>query len=324
MVLINKALERVAYKITLPVAIRIVMGILQELYPKKDPVDLYDMVLFTSNPSMGFQKSDIKFIHFTIYREVVQVEIMLNFLSIFGASSPLPMHYSEKVLSDLHEKKVLLNFLDMLNHRLKRLIYPIWENQRYYMQFRPDLKDRFSKYVLSISGLYSQSQLHDIPLDLHKLLPFSGMLSMHQKSTISLLAILRHYFEHERITIDEAIVSKATLPEEQKVKLGGANCDLGVNMSIGTFVITRNLKFRIKFDQIRWSELEEFSAGGKKIRELNSLIHLVQSSPLGYEVVVTISSEEIRPSTLGDYTRLGINGWIGKVGGDQTIVIAQK
>lgn len=324
MALINTALKQATFKITLPVAIRIIMNILREMFPEKEANELYEMILFKSNPSLGFQKSDIKFIQFVLHEDAVRVEMMLNFLSIFGASSPLPMHYSEKILSDSHEKKVLLDFLDMLNHRLKRMIYPIWERQRYYMQFRPDLKDNFSKYILSILGLHSQSQQHDIPLDLHKLLPFSGILSMHQKSTASLLAILKHYFNHEKLFIHEAIISKAIVPEEQQVRMGEANCSLGLNMSIGSFVITRNLKFRIVFEDISWGELEDFSVGGSKIEELHSLIHLVQSIPLAYEVAVSVSKEEIKPCTLGEYSRLGVNGWIGETPGNQMIVVAQK
>ncbi len=123
--LINSALGKVVYQITLPVAIRLIMNILKEMYPNKSTDDLYDMVLFKTNPSMAFPKSDISKITFIEHHDTTRVEMTLNFLSIFGASSPLPMHYNEKVLDDSHSEKILLDFLDMLNHRLKKLIYPI-------------------------------------------------------------------------------------------------------------------------------------------------------------------------------------------------------
>jgi type VI secretion system protein ImpH len=281
------------------------------------------MVLFKTNPSLGFAKSDINRLVFVEYAETIRVEITLNFLSIFGAASPLPLHYSEKILEDSYNEKILLDFLDMLNHRLKKLIYPIWEKQRYYIQYQPDLRDDFSKYILSMLGLYSQSQGVPTSLDMHKLLPFSGILSMHQKSSVSLLALLKHYFAHEDITIEEGIISRSELPDDQYVKLGDANCALGEDMCIGSFVLTRNLKFRIGFDSITWNELEAFSYNGTKKRELSDLMRLVQKAPLAYEISVTVKKEEIKPCLMGENgSSLGVNGWIGDIDEAQTIVVA--
>lgn len=321
--LINTALTKVAHKITLPVAIQIVMRILSDMYPNSEYDNLYEMILFKTNPSLGFPKSDIKNIIFTQHNDEIRVEIMLAFLSIFGAASPLPMHYSERVLEDASNDKILLDFLDMLNHRLKKLIYPIWEKQRYYIQYRHDLKDDFSKYILSILGLYSQTQDVKTSLNMHKLLPFSGILSMHQKSTVSLQAILKHYFSHNAITIEEGVISKSKLPPEQHAKLGEGNCALGEDMCIGTFLLTRNLKFRIIFDNITWEALKEFSYGGAKQKQLSDLMRLIQRAPLAYDVVVTLKKEEIKPCILGEGVSLGVNGWIGDISSEQTIIVLE-
>ena len=312
------------YKATLPVAIRVIMKILKEMYPGQSSDVLYEHILFKTNPSLAFAKSDIEKIFFTVHKESVRVEMTLNFLSIFGASSPLPMHYSEKILQNASGSKELLDFLDMLNHRLKKLIYPIWEKQRYYISYQDDLSDGFSKYVLSMLGLYAQSQGIATALDMHKLLPFSGILSMQQKSSASLVSILKHYFSHDAISIEEGIISKSELPEEQYVKLGDANCALGEDICIGTFVLTRNLMFRIKFEQITWSELEDFSYLGSKKRALSELMRLTQKSPQAYEISVTIPPEEIQPCILGENgVSLGVNGWIGSIDGPQTITVAR-
>ena len=322
--LINTAISKVVHQITLPVAIEIVIRVLSDMYPDTNSDDLYEMILFKTNPSMSFPKSDIKSIIFVHHNDKVRVVMMLNFLSIFGAASPLPMHYNERVLEDANNEQILLDFLDMLNHRLKKLIYPIWKKQRYYVQYQNNLKDNFSKYILSMLGLYSQTKGIETSLHMHKLLPFSGMLCMHQKSTVSLLAILKHYFSHEAIMIEEGIISKSNLPKEQYVKLGEGNCGLGEDMCIGTFLLTRNLKFRIIFDNITWEALEEFSYGGIKQKQLADLMRLVQRAPLAYDIVVTLKKEEIKPCILGKGASLGVNGWIGDIDSTQTIIVAKR
>jgi len=320
--LVNSAMNKMAHTATLPVAIQIVMNVLKDMYPQKDFDDLYEIILFKTNPSLAFPKSDIQSVIFLTHKEEVRVEITLNFLSIFGASSPLPMHYSERVLEDASHEKILLDFLDMLNHRLKKLIYPIWQKQRYYIQYQEDLKDNFSKYILSMLGLYSQAKGAATSLDMHKLLPFSGILSMHQKSAVSLVSILKHYFSHEAISIEEGIVSKSKLPEDQYVKLGDVNCALGEDMCIGTFLLTRNLKFRIVFDHIAWKELREFAYMGMKQKQLSDLMRLIQRAPLAYDIVVSLKKEEINPCVLGTDISLGVNGWIGNVDSDQSILVS--
>jgi len=320
--LINEGMQKIVFRLSLPVAVRTLMSILDEMYPLKSSDELYEMILFKTNPSLGFPKSDISKIHFVSHGEEVRVEVTLNFLSIFGAASPLPIHYSEKVLEDAQNEKILLDFLDMLNHRLKKLIYPIWEKQRYYMQYRSDFKDKFSKYILSILGLHSQAQMDNHHLDLHKLLPFSGILSMHQKSKDSMVTILRHYFENEKIYIEEGVISKSKFPPSQQVRLGEANSQIGMNMSIGSFILTRNLKFRIHFEDVSWASLSDFIEKGKKIEALKSLMKIIQKTPLSYDVVVKIKKEEIKPCALGKGTSLGINGWMGEIKEDAQIIVA--
>lgn len=324
--LVNQALNKVINNVTLPMALRVIISILRRMYPQKSFDWLYELIYFETNPSMSFQKSEISHAIFSLDKnnEYVRVEVELNFLSIFGASSPLPQHYSEAILENSFDNRVLADFLSMYNHRLKRLIYPIWRQQRYYIQYENNLNDNFSSYLLAFMGLYNEPFLKDTSLDLHKLLPFAGILSMKQKSTVSLLNTLRHYFSHRDITIEEAIVSKSILPKSQYVKLGQENNLLGHNMSIGTFVMTRNLKFRIHFNNISWEMLKDFGTQGSKRGKLREFIDYIQTDPLDYDVRLHIKKEEIKPCMLdgsGDIN-LGTNAWLGQINDDKTIAIS--
>ena len=319
---INTILKKIVKNVTLPVGIRLIHSTLKEWYPKKTNEELYEMLLFKTSESLAFQRADMYDIFFLKKENSIRVEVTLGFLSIFGTSSPLPTHYNERVLEDAYGTRVLRDFLEMLNHRLKKLIYPIWERQRYYVRYQKDLSDVFSKYILSILGLYSQSQGVPIAIDLHKLLPFSAILSMHQKSTVSLLAILRYYFEHEDIFIEEGVISKSFFPESQYLFLGKENVLLGENTCIGSFVLTRHLKYRIHFNNLKWKDLISFTLKNKKKKELKELIELIQKSPLDYELALTISKNEIKPCVLeSEPLYLGANAWIGEIDTVQTIVL---
>ena len=95
--------------------------------------------------------------------------VTINFLSIFGASSPMPSSYCEMVLNSMDENRLLYDFLNIFNHNIEKFVYPVWERNRYYAQYQRDLSDKFSKYVLSFLGLYSYSTKKTDTLNLQKL-----------------------------------------------------------------------------------------------------------------------------------------------------------
>ena len=323
--LVNEALGKKIANVTLPIAIRLVMTILKRMYPHKDFDWLYERIYFIGNPSLSFPASDVSYAIFSVDDEEtsVSVEMQLNFLSIFGASSPVPYHYNEAVLQDSYNDRILLDFLNMYNHRLKKLIYPIWSQQRYYVQCEDDLKDNFSGYILSILGLNGEAYTRATSLNLHKILPYAGILSMKQRSTGSLLSVLKHYFSHESIVIEEGVVSKSSVPKDQQSRLGDDNCTLGIDMSIGEFVLTRNLKFRVHFEDVLWETLSDFSIDGGKRKELKTLMEYVQTDPLDYDFAVSIKKENIQPCIMGEGNEivLGVNGWIGEVNEDKMVLI---
>ncbi len=318
---INELMERTEHSITLPVAIQASMSILEKIYPNLGFDALYEKIQFKANPSLSFQKSDIENITFVNTNNTITVEITLNFLSIFGASSPIPSHYKEKILEDSQKDKILYDFLNILNHRIMRLIYPVWAKHRYYIQYRHDLQDRLSKYFLSLIGLYPQSQGIPTSLNINRLMPFIASLGMHQKSSASILPILKHYFNHKEIEIQEGIISKFNISQQQQMHLGDTNSTLGSDMHIGTFILSRALSFIIAFKEVEWEDLENFSYIGCKKREMDDLMKILLNTPLDYQISITISKEKIQPCILGTGSMLGSNSWIGDVHSDQTIMV---
>lgn len=217
--LINLRMQQNMKKYTLPQAIRIIMHYLRLYYPNEEMPVLFKKIRFKSNPSLAFQKSEVQNIQF-IDKEKMHVEITINFLGIFGSSSPLPSHYSELVLRSFDEDKVLFDFLNLFNNNLQKFIYPIWEKQRYYIQFQRDLQDKFSKYMLSILGLYSNIKVDDNKLNFKKLMPYIGLLSMRQKSSGTLASIISHYLDYKKIEVLQCITMDSKIPSWQYAQLG--------------------------------------------------------------------------------------------------------
>ncbi len=323
---INNRISTSVSKYILPQAIRVTIIYLKMFYPKESVENLYKKIVFKANPSLTFQKSEIKSIEFVEVNKNVKVEITLNFLGIFGSSSPLPSHYSELVLDSFETDKILYDFLNLFNHHLQRFIYPIWEKHRYYVQYRSDLRDKFSKYVLSFLGLHSNTIENNSSLNFLKLLPYVGILSMKHKSAGTLKSILRHYLSHDDIEILQCIPDKYKIPSWQYSSLGLENNSLGTNFLIGESVISKNAKFRVLLKNVDTDDLIKYSILGKKMKELDDLISFSLKEPLKYEVCLEIKEDKKTQFKLAENSKnfLGINCWIGEAMGDEQILMVQK
>jgi type VI secretion system protein ImpH len=320
---LNEELNRYIAKYSLSQGVRVAMTYLKKIYPLESPEKLYTRIRFKSNPSLSFAKSELSKMEFVEKENEKYIEITINFLGLFGATSPLPSHYSEMVLDSVDNDEVLKDFLDLFNHHLQKMLFPIWKRQRYYIQYQADLKDNFSKYILSLVGLYSQSEEKTTTLNLRKILPYVGLLSMKQKSAGTLVSILRHYLEHDKLEIIQRIPTNIEIPSWQYSKLGETNCNLGENVLIGSSIRTRNSKFQVLLRDISFEGLFEYSLHGKKMGELQELINLSLNEPLKHELCLEIKKENIEPFELSKH-HLGINCFLGEVYKDAKIILNAK
>lgn len=318
---LNARVEKSVQKYSLPQGVRVAMTHLKELYPKENNEKLYDRLKFRGNPSLSFAKSELSKMEFVETSKGKNVEITLNFLGLFGSASPLPSHYCETILDSADSDRVLSDFLNLFNHHLQKMAYPIWEKQRYYIQYQRDLQDKFSKYMLSILGLYSQTQIKSSKLNFQKLIPYTGILSMRQKSAGTLVSILRHYLEYDKLEIVQCIGMNANIPLWQRSSLGDENCSLGGDFLIGESVRTRSLKFQILLSSIPWHCLYDYSIHGEKTKELQELISLALNEPLEYELCMHIEKDEIRPLELSQHY-LGVNSFLGLAENDEKIILS--
>jgi len=317
---LNEKIKPSVVKYSLSQGVRVAMTHLKELYPKEKPQSLYERLRFKSNPSLSFAKSELSKIEFIETPKGKNVELTLNFMGLFGAASPLPSHYCEMVLESADTDESLKDFLNLFNHHIQKMIYPIWERQRYYIQYQSGLEDKFSKYMLSFLGLYSQTQVKSSNLDFQKLLPYIGILSMKQKSAGTLVSILRHYLDHDDLEIVQCITMNEKIPEWQFSSLGEENCSLGSNALMGESVKTKGSKFQILLNNVSFDGCYEYSLHGNKSAELQELMDLALNEPLEHELCLSLSKEEIEPCTLSQH-HLGINSFIGTVSEDAKIIL---
>ncbi|MBZ9613416.1 type VI secretion system baseplate subunit TssG [Rheinheimera maricola] len=159
--------------------------------------------------------------------------------------------------NELFEKKAYLqmhhrlsanqrDFLDVFNHRL---IYLYLQATRKYHPYRTsNLTNDYNLNILySLIGAPSEADRLESPVKWHKLLKFSGLLSLKQGSAEVIKKVIAGYFDVylENVEVEECVFREISIPLDQVSYLGFANNGLGESFLCGQRIGDCQGKFRV-------------------------------------------------------------------------------
>ncbi|WP_321407798.1 type VI secretion system baseplate subunit TssG [Tolumonas auensis] len=289
-----------------------------------DEEQAYGLIAFAGNSSLAFPKSEIEEVFFYLEQGVVRAKFIINSINLFGVGSPLPAHYYEPIAYDDEQGRVVRDFIDLFNQRLQALIYPIWKKYRYYMQFEPAAKDAFSERMFALIGLGYQELRRSSHIEWPRLLPYLGLLSIKVQSAAVLESVLRYYFNHKALFIEQCVVRRVTIPAEQCNRLGLVNHQLGQSLVLGESILDRHTTFRIHIRELDWDTFHFFLPIGEGYAVLRELVGFILREPLEYDIRLSMPDRSSQPLVLSgnNKCRLGWTTWFGLEADEGTITVA--
>ncbi|MCY7263768.1 MULTISPECIES: type VI secretion system baseplate subunit TssG [Pseudomonas] len=307
-------------------AVLLVVDRLRDAHPYLSEEELYDQLEFQANPSLGFPGSDVDRVEFFEERGQMRARLRFNLIGLFGAGSPLPAFYGEQALGDGEEGNPTRNFLDLFHHRLQRLMLPIWSKYRYRASFKSGALDPFSAQLFALIGLGGEEIRKAKELNWKRLLPYLGLLSLRAHSAALIEAVLRYYFKHADLVIEQCIERRVEILDEQRNCLGQANSLLAEDLVLGERVRDRSGKFRIHISQLDWQRFHEFLPIGFGYQPLCALVRFTLRDPLDYDIRLVLRQEEIRELCIGEQNtcRLGWTSWLGHEKADGVVTLGSK
>ncbi|HTN30206.1 MAG TPA: type VI secretion system baseplate subunit TssG [Pseudomonas sp.] len=305
------ALSRGIREYSLYQAVRLVLERLREQHPQLDEHSLYQRLEFQANPSLGFPGADIEQVTFFHEHGELRARLQVNLPGLFGSGSPLPAFYMEQALGEDNPTR---DFLDLFNERLYRLLLPIWEKYRYYARFRPGATDPFSARLFALIGLGGEPIRASSELNWKRLLPYLGLLSLRAHSAALIESVLRYYFKHPAVHIEQCLERRVNILAEQQSRLGQANSRLGSDLVLGDSVRDRGGKFRIHIHQLSWERFHEFLPNGPHYAPLLALVRFTLRDPLDYDIRLELQADNRPQLGLGAHNpcRLGWTSWLGQ------------
>jgi type VI secretion system protein ImpH len=294
-------------------AVLLTLDTLRVAHPGLNDEELYEHIEFQTNPGLGFPGSDIDRVEYFCEHGMLRARLRLNMLGLSGAGSPLPAFYAQQALEDGDANPTRM-FLDLLNHRVHRLLTPIWRRYRYRAAFRKGATDPFSRKLFALIGLAGDPIRQAGDINWKRLLPYLGLLSLRAHSAALIEAVLRYYFGHAALSIQQCLLRTVEIQDDQLNKLGIANSQMGQSLVLGERIKDRNGKFRVHIHELSWERFHEFLPIGTGYQPLLALVRFSLRDPLTYDIRLVLRRGEIRDlrlSTVND-CRLGWSSWLGR------------
>jgi len=262
--------------------------------------------------SLAFPTSEVQSVEEIGDTEDPQFLIALNFLGLYGASSPLPQFYTEELFDEAAEdESVSRDFIDTINERLFALLFECWGKYRQSLKVVEERSPEHMERLFCLLGLGEPSFREDMP-EPQRLLRYIGLFSQFPRSALGLKTVLTDALGGIPVNVLPGIERKATLPESQSLRMGVSGCRMGTESYLGNQLIDRMGKFRIRIGPLTRADYKRFSPGTEDFERITFLTDLYFVEPLEYDVEVILAEGEALTISLGDTTRstMGVDGWM--------------
>ncbi|MDV3504778.1 type VI secretion system baseplate subunit TssG [Marinobacter sp. M-5] len=269
-----------------------------------------ERIRFSASAGLGFPGSDVVSA-FSPEHEHAPYQMEVSFLGLHGSQSPLPGYYLEDLAWEAgQDLGIRRHFLDFFNHRLVTLFHRSWRKYRYYVRFRPGASDGFSEHIFALAGLGDRRLRDATPVNWSKMLAYAGLMAGRSRSPDVVSGIVGHCFDLDDVSIEQWVLRRVTIPQDQQTRLGRSNAALGQDTLIGAGVRDRSGKFILRLRNLDRQRFADFLPNGKDHQRLVKLVEFTTREQLAYDLELQMRPKDVKPMQMGADVRLGWNSFV--------------
>ncbi len=270
--------------------------------PYQQPLKYWgDDFSFDSSLNLNFPESEIESLTLTDER----IELSNLLVGLTGIQGALPYTYTTKVKqAPRKQRQEVQKFLGLFNHKLTAQYVDASLMHNLPVRYEIEDDNHYLNILHALNG-YIRDQHAQPHLDDY-FAEYSGLMQGQNNSAHALKTILSSVF-HLPIQINEFIVEKFRLNDDQKTKLGGMQPSLlGVNTFCGETVRQADGKIEIEIGPLDYSQYLEFLPHQKQSQKLKTLLQTWCSPTLMVDLRLVLAKQQVKPICLSSQSMAGL------------------
>ncbi|SMF09441.1 type VI secretion system baseplate subunit TssG [Desulfovibrio gilichinskyi] len=262
--------------------------------------------------SLGFPATDLTYAEEEKHEDGDTYRLEATFLGLYGASSPLPVFYTEELLNEASEdKSVTRDFVDIINNDVYACFFRAWSRSRLMVKVVDEKDFSWLERLYSLLGFGHRVMIDSVPEECRSFRHI-GLFTQYPRSALGLCTLLKDALEHKNIEVQQCILRKVKLPEDQLFSLGVDSNVLGERSWIGEELDDRTGKLAIvvrELDDVHYHKLLPGDGDGQR---LDNLVRGYLVEPFQYDLVLEMAAGEAKTAILGgeQWSGLGCDTWI--------------
>lgn len=259
--------------------------------------------------SLGFQESDVDRIE---ERPDGGFGLTVNFLGLYGVSSPLPTFYTEDLLDEsLEDRHGERDFLDIFNQTLYPLFFKAWLKTKPHLRLVEFEDDRILEMLYAFVGLLEPSRYRSQP-GVDGLLRFAGVYAQYPRSAAGLKTIVAGTYpkgDVQIVQMDERVMPIAV---DQRLRLVNQANLLGEDSHLGVQIRTRTTNLMISIANLDEQQFHDLLPGQVGYRRLQFMVRYYLVDPLEIRLQLSMRSDAVQGVRLSgkQWSVLGRDTWL--------------
>jgi type VI secretion system protein ImpG len=268
-------------------------------------------ILLVPDDSFLFPTSDIV----AVERHENRYIIKLAFMGLTGASSPLPVHWSQVIVEKPEKAAAFLALLTVFNRRFFELFYEA--NKKYRLDPLPGSysRDHLVMLIAALGGM-SPNARQELAIRETNALSSLPLYAVAPRSATGLARVIATCFAipKARVHVDRFLGYRENIPVGQQTMLGTANSFLGRNTLLGEAIVSAGSRIRLTIGPVTLQQYEHMvTQDSRECAILKEMIEGYIPSTFDYEIKLLVLAHDMLPAVLGDgKARLGFNMAFGK------------
>lgn len=262
--------------------------------------------------SLSFPGTDLANVEEIAHGERTVFLLTATFLGLYGASSPLPTHYTEDLLDEASDDKtVTRDFLDIISNPFYRLFFQIWTRNRWFIKIAEEDLEVYYERLFCLLGMGAEEFRRNI-LKSRGLLRYIGLFSQFPRSSSGLAALLSDAVDVPDVQVIPNILRKVQIPVEQRCQVGVQGTTLGEDCYLGGEIEDRMGKIRISAGPLSDEKYHDLLPGRPLFLDIEELSDVYLNQPLERELELKLNSKEAGTMILGGdkWSYLGYDSWV--------------